>query len=98
VTDFTNTFHAAPGPYSAYEYDAIYVAAKAIKDAGSTDPDAIKAALHKVKNFNGLTGTISFNSVGDRTVAVYITLVVKDGVFAPGMMLSPSGQWVPVGG
>jgi branched-chain amino acid transport system substrate-binding protein len=98
VTDFTNTYHAAPGPYSAYEYDAVDVAAKAIKDAGSTDPAAIKAALHKIANFPGLTGTISFNSVGDRTVAVYITLVVKGGVFTPGVMLSPSGQFVPVGG
>jgi len=98
VTDFTKKYNVAPGPYSAYEYDAIEVAAQAIKAAGSTDPDAIKAALHKVKDYNGLTGSISFNSVGDRTIAVYITIVVKNGEFTPGVMLNPAGQWVPVGG
>ena len=97
VTDFTKTYNVAPGPYSAYEYDAIEVAAKAIKDAGSTDPDAIKAALHKIKDYDGLTGSISFNSVGDRTIAVYITIVVKNGAFTPGVMLNAAGQWVPVG-
>ena len=70
---------------------------QAIKEAGSAEPAAITAALHKVKDFNGLTGSITFNSVGDRAVAVYITVTVKNGAFAPGMMLSPSGQWVPVG-
>ncbi|MCB8880694.1 branched-chain amino acid ABC transporter substrate-binding protein [Acidisoma cellulosilytica] len=96
VTDFTKAYNTAPGPYSAYEYDAVSVAAKAIADAGSTDPKAITAALHKIANYQGLTGSITFNSVGDRTIASYITVVVKDGAFAPGMKLDASGAWVPV--
>jgi ABC-type branched-subunit amino acid transport system substrate-binding protein len=98
VTDFTKKYGVAPGPYSVYEYDAIDIAAKAIKDAGSTDPATLVAALHKVKDFPGLTGSITFNSVGDRTVAVYITVIVKDGAFAPYVTLNPAGKWVPVGG
>jgi ABC-type branched-subunit amino acid transport system substrate-binding protein len=98
VTDYTKKYGVAPGPYSAYEYDAIDVVAKAITDAGSTDPAAITTALHKIANFPGLTGSITFNPAGDRTIAVYITIVVKDGAFAPGVMLDPSGKWVPVGG
>ncbi len=96
VTNFTKTYGVAPGPYSAYEYDAIDIAAKAIKDAGSTDPAAITAALHKVADFPGLTGSITFNSVGDRTVAVYITVVVKNEAFAAGQKLDAAGKWVPV--
>ena len=98
VTSFTKAYGVAPGPYSVYEYDAIDVVAQAIKAAGSADPAAITTALHKVQNFNGLTGSISFNSAGDRTVAVYITVTVKNGAFAPGEMLNPAGKWVAVGG
>jgi branched-chain amino acid transport system substrate-binding protein len=98
VTDFTKKYGVAPGPYSVYEYDAIDIAAKAIKDAGATDPATLVATLHKVKDFPGLTGSITFNSVGDRTVAVYITVIVKDGAFAPYVTLNSAGKWVPVGG
>jgi branched-chain amino acid transport system substrate-binding protein len=96
VTDFTKTYGTAPGPYSVYEYDAVSVAAKAIADAGSTDPAAIIAALHKIKNFPGLTGDITFNDMGDRATAVYITIIVKNGVFTPGMKRDSAGKWVPV--
>lgn len=96
VTDFTKKFGAAPGPYSVYEYDAVGVAAKAIEDAKSTDPKAIIAALHDIKDYQGLTGSITFDKAGDRATAVYITVVVKDGAFAPGMKLDDAGKWVPV--
>jgi branched-chain amino acid transport system substrate-binding protein len=98
VTDYTKEYDVAPGPYSAYEYDAVDVAVEAIKQAGSTDPDAIKAALHKISGFNGLTGIITFNSAGDRTTAAYITVVVKNGAFAGNVKLNTAGQWVPVSG
>ncbi|WP_284946108.1 branched-chain amino acid ABC transporter substrate-binding protein [Acidisoma cladoniae] len=96
VTDFTAAYKTAPGPYSVYEYDAVDVVAKAITDANSLDPAAITAALHKIKGFMGLTGDITFNAKGDRETAVYITVVVKNGEFAPGMMLDPAGKWVSV--
>jgi branched-chain amino acid transport system substrate-binding protein len=98
VTDFTKKYNAAPGPYSVYEYDAVDIAAKAIKDAGSTDPATLVATLHKVTDYPGLTGTITFNKAGDRTVASYITVIVKDGAWAPYVKLNAAGQWVPVGG
>ncbi|MBW4022062.1 MAG: branched-chain amino acid ABC transporter substrate-binding protein [Proteobacteria bacterium] len=96
VTDFTKKYGTAPGPYSPYEYDAIEIAAKAVKDAGSTDPSKVIASLHTIKDYKGLTGNITFNSAGDRTVAVYITVIVKDQAFAPYVKLNAAGQWVPV--
>jgi branched-chain amino acid transport system substrate-binding protein len=98
VTDFTKKYGVAPGPYSPYEYDAVEIAVKAIKDAGSADPAAVTAALHKITNYPGLTGNITFNSVGDRTVAVFITVIVKNGAFAPYVTRNPAGKWVPVSG
>ncbi len=89
-------FHAAPGPYSVYEYDAIQVLAQAMKNAHSTKPKAVDAALLKIKNFRGLTGRFSFTRQGDRTPAVYITLKVLKGKFTAFEELNSAGKWVPV--
>jgi branched-chain amino acid transport system substrate-binding protein len=89
-------FHTAPGPYSVYEYDAVQVLAQAIKNAKSTNPKAIDAALAKTKNFRGLTGRFSFNKFGDRSPAVYITLKVVNGKFTAFEELNAAGKWIPV--
>ena len=94
VNDYTQKFGHGPGPYSAYEYDAIGVVAKAIAEAKSTAPGAINAALAKTRDYPGITGNISFNEKGDRSVAVYIVITVKNDQFAPYMRLNEAGQWV----
>lgn len=96
VDAYTKKYGQAPGPYSVYEYDAVGVVAKAIADAKSDKPADITAALHQIKDYPGITGKITFDKQGDRTVAVYITVVVKNGAFTPGMKLNAAGQWVPV--
>ncbi|MGH7120768.1 MAG: branched-chain amino acid ABC transporter substrate-binding protein [Acetobacteraceae bacterium] len=94
ITDYEHEFKAPPGPYSVYEYDAVGVVAQAIKDANSDKPAAIVAALHKIKDYQGLTGTITFNKNGDRTHAVYIVIEVKNDQFVPYARLNDKGQWV----
>jgi branched-chain amino acid transport system substrate-binding protein len=86
-----------PGPFSVYEYDAIKVLAKAIGDAKSTEgPDIIKS-LHNIKNYAGITGSITFDGKGDRTGLVYITVQVKNGAFIGYKKLNDAGtQWVDV--
>lgn len=86
---------AKPGPYSVYEYDSVNVVAKAIEKAGSADPKKITAALKGV-TYDGVTGKISFDEKGDRADPVYITLVVKNGAFAPYKGLDKQGQWTDV--
>lgn len=49
---------------TAMGYDAYYVALEALKAAGSTDPAAVKAALPGV-SYEGVTGLIEFDEVGD---------------------------------
>ena len=93
VTDYQNQFHTSPGPYSVYEYDAVGVVAQAIKDANSDKPVAIIDALHKIKDYHGLTGTITFNKNGDRTHAVYIVIEVKNDQFVPYARLNDQGKW-----
>ncbi|QKW36112.1 branched-chain amino acid ABC transporter substrate-binding protein [Actinomadura sp. NAK00032] len=96
---FVSAYKAAtgadPGPFSVYEYDAVKVVAKAVDDAGSTEGADITAALHKIKDFPGITGPITFDDKGDRTDPLYITVRVEDGAFTAYKKLDKSGAtWV----
>lgn len=65
---------------SALGYDAYLTALKAIEDAGSADPSAIRDALAKVQ-LEGVTGNISFNETGDANKDIAFIKTVKDGKF-----------------
>ncbi len=95
VEEYQKMTGSEPGPYSVYEYDSVYVVAKAIEKAGSADPKKITAALKGVTH-DGVTGQISFNEKGDRANPVYITLIVRNGRFMPYKGLDEQGQWTDV--
>lgn len=67
---------------TAMGYDAYYVALKALKAAGSTDPAAVKAALSGV-TYSGVSGEIAFDETGDalRDTAYIKTINTTDGVW-----------------
>ncbi len=78
VSDYTEQFGAAPETYCDTTYDAVWAAAKAIEAAGVYDGEAIKAALVELA-FDGATGPISFDELGDRSSGAFeIWEVVKD--------------------
>jgi branched-chain amino acid transport system substrate-binding protein len=63
---YTARFGGPPGDYSSYEYDGMMALDQALKDdGGKTDAKSLNAALHKV-SIQGITGTVHFNSKGDR--------------------------------
>lgn len=93
VHRFTARFDRAPGPFSVYEYDAVMAVAKAIEAAGTTEVSKVTAALRELR-LTGLSGQISFTPKGDREKTVYVTAVVKDGVFVPHKHLDAKGRWV----
>lgn len=82
VQDFKNTFHTAPGPYSAQSYDAVRVAAEGIKMAKSTDGAKISKALEQINGFQIFSGPLRFTQ--DHTLAKggFQILEVKNGQFA----------------
>ncbi|WP_218826339.1 branched-chain amino acid ABC transporter substrate-binding protein [Actinomadura mexicana] len=95
VSAYKAANNADPGPFSVYEYDAVKVVAKAVDDAGSTRGAAITEALHKIKDFPGITGPITFDAKGDRTDPLYITVQVRNGAFTAYKKLDASGAtWV----
>ncbi|MDF2587147.1 MAG: Extracellular ligand-binding receptor [Anaerocolumna sp.] len=65
---------------SALGYDAYLVALEAIKQAASTDSEAIRNALVNVK-IDGVTGSISFDENGDANKDMAFIKTVKNGAF-----------------
>ncbi|MBF0572602.1 MAG: branched-chain amino acid ABC transporter substrate-binding protein [Desulfamplus sp.] len=67
--------------YATYAYDSTIALLKAIKAAGSTDPDKIKAELMKL-DFNGASKHVKFKENGD-SGSSYIAFKVVKGEFVP---------------
>jgi len=70
VPAYTEKFGAAPETYCDTTYDAVWAVAKAIEAAGAYDGTKIRTALTKLE-FDGATGPISFNAIGDRTSGAF---------------------------
>lgn len=68
-----------PGAYSAYSYDSTVAYLKAVKAAGSTDPEKVKAELMKLE-FDGASKKIKYKENGD-SGSNYVIQVIKDGKF-----------------
>jgi branched-chain amino acid transport system substrate-binding protein len=64
--------------YSPYAYDAVYVVADAIKRAGKADRASITAAM-PAANYEGVTGTITFDEKGDIKGGAISMFKVSDG-------------------
>ncbi len=64
VENFRKKFGAEPGVSADTAYDALMVYAKAAQAAGSTEPKKVRQTLLGIKNFQGASGTFSFNENG----------------------------------
>jgi len=78
VAKYTEKFGEAPEIYCDTTYDAVWSAARAIKAADDYNGAAIQDALTKL-SFEGASGPISFNAIGDRSSGAFeLWKVVKD--------------------
>lgn len=68
-----------PGAYSGYAYDSAMAYLKAVKTAGSTDPEKVKAELMKL-DYDGATKHVKFKANGD-SGSNYIIRKVDGGKF-----------------
>jgi branched-chain amino acid transport system substrate-binding protein len=82
VKDFKAKFGSEPQPFAAQAYDCAAIALKAIENAavaaGKKMPEraAVTAAVRALKNYKGITGTMTFNAKGDLTKAKYFIIQV----------------------
>ena len=73
LAEFSKKYGNPPNSiYAVLAGDGFRVITAAIQATKSTDPDVLADYLHnKMKDFPGLTGTLSFNEKGDRVGEVY---------------------------
>ncbi len=67
----------APSALSALAYDTVYMLKKAIENANSTDPVKINTALAALKDFQGITGKISFDAMHNPIKSAIIVKLVN---------------------
>jgi branched-chain amino acid transport system substrate-binding protein len=58
-------FKSQPDNQSTWIYDALTLLARAINDAKSTEPEAIRKAMVAIQGFKGTEGTYNFDAKGD---------------------------------
>ena len=78
LSDFQAAYSAAydgdaPDSFATNSYDATYIIAAALDNAGSADPKAVRDQVAATKDFLGANGTINFAANGD--------LVASQGVY-----------------
>ncbi len=71
-----------PDMFSAQGYDAVMLIADAIKKAESADPAKFKEALRETKDWQGVTGTITFGPDREPIKSPVYLLEVKNQQFA----------------
>jgi branched-chain amino acid transport system substrate-binding protein len=57
---YDERFKAPVSTFGGHGYDSLHLAVKAIANAGSDKPEAIRDALEKIQNFPGIGGIFSF--------------------------------------
>jgi branched-chain amino acid transport system substrate-binding protein len=89
-------YGGAPGDYSSYEYDGMMALAQALKDdGGKTDAASLNVAIHAVNIADGITGTIHFDTKGDRPAPEFLAVAASGNppAFAP-IAIRQNGTWV----
>lgn len=81
IASYKAKFGAAPGPYSTQSYDAVRVAAEAVRAAHSTDGPAVIKALEKIDGFPVFSGPLKFTPQHTLSVGGFDILVVKGDEF-----------------
>ncbi|MFF9193870.1 branched-chain amino acid ABC transporter substrate-binding protein [Streptomyces sp. NPDC014779] len=81
VARYKKKFGSEPGPYSTQSYDAVRVAAEAVRQAGSADGKAVTQALERIDGFKIFSGPLKFTAEHTLSVGGFDILVVKDDAF-----------------
>jgi len=79
--DYAAKFGAAPEPFATQAYDSMGICLSAIKNAaeaagGVPTREAVRDAIRAL-TYEGLTGTINFDDIGDLPVAKYFVIKVN---------------------
>lgn len=82
VSDYQKRYGSAPDTWAAQSYDGMRLLADAIRRGGATR-EGIRSALAATKDFDGVTGKISFMPSGDAAFRGTSVVKVLHGRFVP---------------
>lgn len=83
VADFKAKYNADPQPFSAQGFDAMNICLKALENASKAKngelPTRVEVAnaIRAITDFPGITGTFTFNAIGDPATANYFVIKVN---------------------
>lgn len=80
IKNYKAEYGKEPDQFAAQAYDALYIYAEALKNAGEADRDALRDALAEIKGFQGVLGDFSFDKDGDVKMDPTV-ITIKDGKF-----------------
>src|SRR6516162_88070 len=88
VEKYRQKYGSVPDTFGALGYDAAHLLAGAIQRAGTTETTAIRDALAKTANFEGVTGRISFDAHRNASKP-RLVVTIKDGRFVIAEKIEP---------
>ncbi len=65
VKRYRDKYGINPDTFASWSYDAMQILAQAMRNAGSTKPEAVRSAILAIKGYKGLAGTYEFDQNGD---------------------------------
>ena len=83
LKDFQAKYNATPQPFAAQSFDCMAICLKAIENAAKANGGkvptrkAVAMAVRDLKDFKGITGTFTFNKIGDPEKALYFVIQVE---------------------
>lgn len=87
IDEYTAAFGKTPDDVAALTWDALGLMTTAIKDTGGLSGDIkadrtkVKDALASIKNYPGITGTMTFTGTGDPVKCAVIVKINNEGKF-----------------
>lgn len=82
IENFKKKFNKDPDLFHAQGYDAVQLIANAIKQAGTANPEKFKDTLAATKNYEGVSGTITFRENREPLKSPVYLLQVKGKKFS----------------
>jgi branched-chain amino acid transport system substrate-binding protein len=94
IDEYNASYGYVPDDVAALSYDAIMIVLQAIQNAGLTgslqkDRDAIKDAIASLKDYEGITGKMTFTPEGDPIKAAVVVRISEAGEFEFVQSLQP---------
>jgi branched-chain amino acid transport system substrate-binding protein len=76
---YASAYGVQPDAFAALGYDATRLLATAIETAGTTDPDSVRLALAAIRQFDGVTGSMSYPATSRIPVKTVTLLRIRQG-------------------